>query len=211
MSQRLLLSTNLLVALGLLFGSIGCSNSSTKTVRADGLIARVEKLGGVASRSPGDPKSPITAIDLSEKKVTDHDLQELVHDKAIGSVTTIDLSKTQITGAGVGHLKVLGQLENLDLGNTKINDPDLESLGNLPNLKVLGLNSTQVTDAGLEHLKGLAKLETLDLSDTAVGDDGLSALEALKGLKTLELGETKTTDKGVEALKKALPDCTIDR
>lgn len=189
----------------------GCGRGSEEKIHADKVIAKVDALGGTATREPDQPSGPVRDIDLSEKKVGDKELAELMETRSLGSLRSLDLSKTQITGAGLAHLKGLNSLEILDLGNTKINDPDLEQLTSLPKLQSLGLNGTQITDAGLDYLKALPHLETLDLSHTAIDDAGLQRLKTLKNLATLQVSDTKVTDAGVEALKKDLPDCSIDR
>ena len=90
-------------------------------------IAAIKKLGG---RVTFDEKSP-------NKPVID-----------------VDLSRTNVTDAGLVHLKGLTNLELLYLGNNKKN-----------------------TDAGLEHLKGLASLQRLFLEDTKVTDEGVKKLQ----------------------------------
>jgi hypothetical protein len=189
----------------------GCSRASQEKIRTDELIAKVDALGGSASREPDQPTGPVRNIDLSAKKVDDEALAALVQTHALGSLRKLDLSKTQVTGVGLARLKGLKDLEMVDLGNSKINDADLEPLTSLPNLKDLGLDSTGITSAGLEFLKAVPNLETLDISNTAVDDAGLDSLKSLKHLTILKLSETKVTDAGIEGLKKALPDCDIQR
>jgi hypothetical protein len=72
-----------------------------------------------------------------------------------GVVVWVDLSASQVTDAGLEHLK------------------------GLTNLGVLDLVATQVSDAGLEHLKGLTSLWGLDLSSTQVTDEDVRKLEAV--------------------------------
>ena len=65
-------------------------------------------------------------------------------------------------------------LETLNLGhNTEVTNAGLVHLKELTGLKVLYLFDTKVTDAGLVHLKGLTKLKQLHLDDTKVTDAGL--------------------------------------
>ena len=65
------------------------------------------------------------------------------------------LDGTQVTDAGLEHLKGLTRLQSLDLSGTQVTDAGLEHLKGLTQLQWLSLEGTQVTDAGLEHLKGL--------------------------------------------------------
>jgi len=61
----------------------------------------------------------------------------------------------------VGVLKVT----RVSFAFTDITDAGLEHLKDLPELEGLVLDGTRVTDAGLEHLKGLTKLESLSVKD----------------------------------------------
>ena len=63
----------------------------------------------------------------------------------------------------------------LDLRNTQITDAGLEHLKGLTNLVCVYLRYTQVTDAGLEHLKGLTNLTNLVTSQKVVGRAGALA------------------------------------
>jgi Leucine-rich repeat (LRR) protein len=95
--------------------------------------------------------------------------------------------RTQITDAGLEHLKGLNQLQSLNFART------------------------QITDAGLEHLKGLNQLQTLNLSAPKITDAGLVHLKGLTGLQVLYVSNTKVTDAGVAELQKALPNCKISK
>ena len=70
-------------------------------------------------------------------------------------------------------LKGLTKLTSLNLSNTKITDAGLAHLKGLTNLEKLWLYKTNVTDAGLAHLKGFKKLNGLNLSFTLVTDPQL--------------------------------------
>jgi hypothetical protein len=97
----------------------------------------------------------------------------------------LSLDGTEVTDAGMEHLKGLTQLQWLDIGGTKITDAGLEHIKSLTQLQNLCLRGTEVTDAGLEHVQGLTQLYGLDLF------------------------LTKTTDVGVKKLQQVLPNCTI--
>jgi len=63
-------------------------------------------------------------------------------------ITMIDLSGTKISDHGVGQLRAIDSLEYCFLGQTGVTDASLEALGALPKLKILGLDSTRVTGEG---------------------------------------------------------------
>jgi len=64
------------------------------------------------------------------------------------------------------------------LADTQVSDAGLAHLKGLTALEVLHLFGTQVSDAGLEHLKGLTALKQLTLHGTQVSDAGIEELEA---------------------------------
>ena len=59
-----------------------------------------------------------------------------------------------------------------NLKGTQVTDAGLVHLKGLTNLKEMHLSRTQVTDAGLVHLKGLTNLEWLYLSDAQLAGAG---------------------------------------
>jgi len=116
---------------------------------------------------------------------------------------------SDVTDAGLAHLKGLKNLRGLDLSGTKVTDAGLAHLKGLTNLRKLNLELTQVTDSGLAHLKGLTNLRELNLWGTKLTDAGLAHLNGLTNLRVLYLLRTKVTDAGVRELKQALPDTWI--
>ncbi|MBC7819692.1 MAG: hypothetical protein IAG10_22650 [Planctomycetaceae bacterium] len=125
-------------------------------------------------------------------------------------ITSVDFSRTPVTGAGLEPLKRLTNLNGLNLSNTQITDADLEHLKGLTNLNGLELNNTQITDAGLEQLKGLTSLNWMDLSNTPITDAGLERLKGLTSLNTLFLDERQVTAKSRTSFRKALPSCRLE-
>ena len=97
-----------------------------------------------------DQRAAIAKIQLLRGRCRDFGRPLLVHARRRGlgvpqgpaPTPRLYLSHTEVTDAGLEHLKLLSQLQTLDLGGTK------------------------VTDAGLEHLKDLAQLQSLDLGGT---------------------------------------------
>ena len=81
---------------------------------------------------------------------------------------------TQVTDAGLKHLRGLTQLRTLSSANTQVTDAGLEHLRGLTQLQWLFLVNTQVTDAGLKHLRGLTQLQMLSLANTHLTDAGVA-------------------------------------
>jgi Leucine-rich repeat (LRR) protein len=61
----------------------------------------------------------------------------LEHIKGLTQLRTLDLSRTEVTDAGLEHLKGLVHLESLDVGDSKVEGAGLEELSKaLPNLHI---------------------------------------------------------------------------
>ena len=142
---------------------------------------------------------PVAALEKLRAKITRNEQ---------GEVVNVNLSGTQITDAGLAHIKGMTRLQHLHLGQTKITDAGLVHLKGLTNLQALYLGG-QVTDAGLVHLEGLTNLQALGLRGTKVTNAGLVHLAGLTNLTFVDLGETQVTDAGVAELQQALPNCRI--
>ena len=147
-------------------------------------ITEIEKLGGSVDIDDANPEMPAVAVDFGDTQVTD---AGLVHLKALSELQTLRLAHTRVSDAGLLHLEGLTQLKTLDLFRTKITDAGLAHLKGLPNLQTLTLSFTKITDAGLEHLKGLTKLQMPWLTDTRVTEAGIDQLkESLPKFRTTD-------------------------
>jgi hypothetical protein len=150
---------------------------------------------GIAYRDDADPTSPNT-IERCRK---------LLGEQPWIDVGYLICAKSQITDAGLAHLRGLPQLRSLSLDSTSVTDAGLVHLRFLPELAELNLANTEITDAGLEYVGACAQLEDLDLSGTRVTDAGLVHLQSFRHLKTLRLNPTAVTEDGVEKLQRAMP------
>ena len=105
------------------------------------------------------PKDKYTLMDLGvgSTPATDADLIRL---KELKDLRRLSLDHTQVTDAGLTHLKPL-VLNWLSLHSTKVTDVGLVHLKELDALGGLGLFDTQVTDVGLAHLKDIKFLKHL--------------------------------------------------
>jgi len=88
-------------------------------------------------------------------------LRKLLGEDEFRSVTRIIGTSSQITDAGLAHLRGLTQVQ------------------------ILNLDGTQITDAGLVHLQGLTQLQLLILDNTLVTDAGVQRLQ--KALPTCQI------------------------
>ncbi len=131
---------------------------------------------------------------------TDEDLAQAV--EALQSVPAVDrvvLSSSALTPRGFRHLLRMPWLR--ELASAYVNDTNIETVQQLPALRVLKLSTADVTDRGLAKLAGMPELRELWLDHTQIGDAGLIHLRELRALEDLYLDEcTNVTDRGVAAL-----------
>ena len=85
------------------------------------------------------------------------------------------IAELEKLGARIKPLPQGGKV--VDFGLTQVTDAGLVHLKGLTKLEVLDLSGTQVTGAGLVHLAGLTKPEELYLYDTQVTDAGVAELK----------------------------------
>ena len=93
---------------------------------------------------------PVAELRSLEAKVTKYDQ---------GKVIKVDLSKTQVTDAGLVHLKELANLQYLFLGEAKITDSGIVELQKtLPNCEILmiGDSCLAITPAPFQNLRDFA-------------------------------------------------------
>jgi uncharacterized protein (TIGR02996 family) len=111
--------------------------------------------------------------------------------EAIGRLTRLaflDLSSTQVTGAGLRHIAALRDLERLDLAFLKLADRDITALLGLSRLTELNLAYSQVTDAAIDLLvDALPELERIDLTASAITRHSIERLAELPKLYSLGL------------------------
>jgi hypothetical protein len=160
----------------------------------DMAVMAVERLGGMTGFVPcesppwarillsDDSTTRVFRVYLARTNVSDADLKQVSY---LTDTKFLDLSRTQITDAGLVHLASLSKLEGLYMSGVKVGDSGLASLAGLRDLKSLDLTETLVTDRGLVHLKRLTKLEALHVNGTGVTAQGISELK--KSLPTVNV------------------------
>ncbi len=131
-------------------------------------------------------------------RVTDNDLQAIIEPARLRNLS---LGRTQVTDAGLSHLKGCPQLEWLDLTQLQVTDEGLQVIAQMPHLKQLFLEGTTGTPKTLAIISGLHELEELDLTGWSLKDEDLGLLAGLKRLETLYLTNTPITDAGLLHLK----------
>lgn len=112
-----------------------------------------------------------------------------------------------------GHLAPLADIQNLselDLANTQITGAGLEHIKGNKNLTKLSLANTSIDDAALKQIKGLTNLMSLNLYNTKVTDTGLASLKDMKFLRKVYAWQSGVTEQGAAELKKTLPNVDVN-
>ncbi|HNY80716.1 MAG: hypothetical protein RBS72_09305 [Sedimentisphaerales bacterium] len=124
-------------------------------------------------------------------------MQHVAH---LTGLRVLDLSQTNITGAGMKWVAGLQNLRRLTAPD-RMDDAGLAHVARLPALTGLYLRESRVTNAGLRHLAGLQGLEELALGAGRITDAGLVHLGKLPRLRYLLLQGDGFSDAGFVHLK----------
>src|SRR5207244_2801559 len=131
---------------------------------------RVLDLNGAQKRNSGTWSVSLTDLDVEMlggfKQLQDLNLAGAkITDAALAGVSklthlrALDLSRTQVSGKGIGNLGGLAGLERLSLWQTRtIRDDAGAALASMPGLQVLDLSETRIGDATLAALAPARKL-----------------------------------------------------
>lgn len=148
----------------------------------------------------GVPDPRIVKLGTAKHQFGDDDLRLL---QPLPNLEVIEITSTQVTDAGIGHLSRQFAVRRLQLACPQVTDQAMAHLEMLFKLEELILNSTQVSDAALRLLPESAhrRLERLELAGTRVTDVGLANLRTFQNLQALVLDNTTVTDRGIERLR----------
>jgi hypothetical protein len=110
----------------------------------------------------------------------------------------------------VERIEGLANLRGLVLGS-EVTDAGLQHLKGMSHLKYLQINGSQISDDGLEHLHGMTQLDELVIRRVPITDEGLDRLKGLPSLRSLTLmGCTRVSHEGIGRLRQSMPECRID-
>lgn len=132
-------------------------------------------------------------LTLGGDKLTDAGLQPL---RQLSRLTYLDLGGTQREDSGMWSVSFA--------------QPGLEAIATLKDLRRLRLNGTLIGARGLETIQNLPHLKLLDLHDCErIGDDAIPMLAAMRELHSVDLTGTRISADGLEKLRRAKPGCRI--
>jgi internalin A len=147
----------------------------------------------------------LEVLRLASNGITDEHLAQIGD---FSSLKMLGLNKTDISDAGLGHLRNLNKLQALYLLGTRITPQGLEAVGHLSGLEILDLSETGL-EGDLTSLLPLDRLSHLVLSGVPLSDDAVSALLQLKSLSRLTIHGSAISDEAASKLEQT--DLKIDK
>jgi serine/threonine protein kinase len=131
----------------------------------------------------------LRALDLTEAKITDAGLPKLA---PLNEVTSLRLSGTLITNAGVSRIVRLFPKvsEPLDLNDTNVSDAGIAHLKDAGFLRYVGLNGTDVGDRGVAQLAAIPRVAGVQLIGSRLTAAGVAQLKAAAAQRdrTIDIG-----------------------
>jgi len=138
---------------------------------------------------------------VSVKSVDDKTLA-LVSKYSLTGLEIVRLDGSQITDAGLAHIRDCTRVRVLSLDGAHVSDRGLDNIRHYKRLEELWLNNTLVTDAGVKKIADLDSLSVLDIRGTAISDDGLALIAPMRGISLLYLDGDTLTDEGLQHLRR---------
>ena len=158
---------------------------------------RVLDLNGTQKRNSG----------LWSVSLTDLDVEMLGGFKQLHE---LNLGGAKITDAALSGFSRLTHLRSLDLSRTEVSGKGIGNLSGLAGLERLSLWQTRtIRNDASAALALLPSLQVLDLSETRIGDATLTALAPARRLHHIYLAGTAVTAEGVEAFRQRHPECEV--
>lgn len=118
----------------------------------------------------------LTTLDISDSPISDAGLGKL---HGCTELRTLNIWGTRITGEALpGFLR----LEDVTVGGPQITDDSMRYIAQIRNLRALWLSDVAVTTKGLQHLQRCSKLAELDLWRFKLAPQALSGLSSLSTL-----------------------------
>ncbi|HMH49701.1 MAG TPA: AAA family ATPase [Candidatus Acidoferrum sp.] len=98
----------------------------------------------------------------------------------------------------------IGKVRAVNLSRTNVSDAGLAALTRLPDLKELDLSFTGITNAAMTHVVKMTQLTQLSINDTLITETSLPLLEKLSNLKTVDVSGNRVNQTAVDRLRHAL-------
>jgi hypothetical protein len=131
------------------------------------------------------------AFNVFDMPLTNAGLERLCRLPCLRDATALVVAATEITDAGLSHLRGLPLTALVLSGNKGITGGGLKHLAELDRLTSLNLAATRIESGSLEALRGkLPRLRELWLDGTRVANEDMAAVGSFEGLVGLSLAST---------------------
>lgn len=177
-------------AVGLMLAGIVCSAAQAD----DGIVARLETLGGKATRQDG----AVTELSFRDSsRLGDKEWQAIGQLSSLKKLTTYGRAHG-LNDDTVGYLARLSNLESLSTDGAQLSDVGLAKLAGITSLKSvaffhLSFRKEGFTGKGFAAWKNLPNLERLTVAGMSMGDEGCAAISQIKSLTGLRTWHTYRT------------------
>jgi len=185
----------LCVVIGSAFGWMQFASADDRTSRKDAIAALRRGKLKLTFDKTGKLERVSTAE--GESKITDETLAPL---RAFQSVKLLYLSHTDITRAGLEHVKHL-PLKRLGLSGTKLTDSGIKTILRFEDLESLDISHTAVSDRGVAQLASLERLSFLSVAGCDISGAGLKPFREHSLLEQLVLSQTEVDDSAMLHVK----------
>jgi len=162
--------------------------------------------------SSGTTLKNIKTLALSDNKLTDDSLIELVQSSNFSQLESLDIGWMEAgneTAKALGKTQTLPHLKKLELDRSYLNAEGIQALTDgeiASNLEELNLVANKLGDEGAKVIAAttnLQNLKVLNISQNMIGDEGAMAIGAsthLRGLTHLYIGRNEFGSEGAKAI-----------
>ena len=131
-----------------------------------------------------DKKERVVAVSLSGDTEAD---EIAAHIGCLHDLRRLQFEHTDVTDAGLHHLRSLTKLRKLELRNPHVTGDGLACLAGMTRLQELSLGGEQLDGRGFGHLANLRRLVELTIDGGKFSDDDLTPLAALATLESVSV------------------------
>jgi Leucine-rich repeat (LRR) protein len=148
----------------------------------------------------------LTTLRCAGTKITNAGLKYL---SGLHNLTEADLSRNVITDGALESIAKL-PLSSLILSKTEITNSELQAASSMTQLNMLNLSGTRISGSGGISYLSKSQIVSLDLSGTEIDDTALAFVADMKNLKSLKITDCNLlTKKELAVLKEKRPALSI--
>lgn len=145
----------------------------------------------------------ITSLDLSRTDVTDSGIASI---QGFTNLVSLNLNSVNIGDIACNYISEFKMLTSLQAVYGRITDAGIAKLAELPELRLLKISFCElISDIGIQCLADCVQLRSLDIGSKQITNAGILSLTRLTNLTTLAMWETSVDYVSIFPLSAALP------